>query len=392
MIKCPNGTYPNNENEKKCIDELNFEQTEQSEQTEQTEQYSQFITIISCSEKSPYLISKTNECSNNCTTIDWINRYCITGYSDENIKENNIMNIISAITNHSIESLLNNILKENGEEVIINENGIIYQITTSGYQNNEEYTTNISTIKLGNCENNLKKHYKINKNESLLIFKVDAFYEGLLSPIVIYEIYHPTTKERLDLNYCKNDIINISFPVKINESELFKYNQSNEFYNDICSTYTSESGTDITINDRQDEFINNNLSLCEDGCKFSYYDYRTKKANCECLTKLELPIFSEIMIDKEKLRKNFLDIKNLINLNVMKCYKKLFSKEGIIKNIGSYIILSIIFIYFINSNIFCIKEYNVLLKKFENIFSYHKNRKENTKRNKNHSDSLKKKI
>ena len=33
-----------------------------------------------------------------------------------------------------------------------------------------------------------------------------------------------------------------------------------DFYNDICYTYTNSKGTDVTLNDRKNEYINNNKS------------------------------------------------------------------------------------------------------------------------------------
>ena len=54
---------------------------------------------------------------------------------------------------------------------------------------------------------------------------------------------------------------------------LEKYNSSSDYYTDICSTTTSESGTDITLNDRKNDFIDNNLTLCEEDCDLEDYDY-----------------------------------------------------------------------------------------------------------------------
>ena len=63
--------------------------------------------------------------------------------------------------------------------------------------------------------------------------------------------------------------------------------------NDLCTPATTENGTDITIKDRQNEYINNNLSLCEINCNFSEYDNQKEKVTCECLIKFKLPIISE---------------------------------------------------------------------------------------------------
>ena len=43
-------------------------------------------------------------------------------------------------------------------------------------------------------------------------------------------------------------------------------------------------------------------------------------------------------IDKNKLLDNIKNIKNIANLNLLKCFDVLFSKIGISKNVGFYII------------------------------------------------------
>ena len=54
-----------------------------------------------------------------------------------------------------------------------------------------------------------KYHYNISENESLIIFKIDNLIDQIKIPIVEYEIYHPKTKELLDLNLCKKTFIDI---------------------------------------------------------------------------------------------------------------------------------------------------------------------------------------
>ena len=95
----------------------------------------------------------------------------------------------------------------------------------------------------------------------LLIFKIDYYEQGLLIPIVEYEIYNFKTIEKLDLNICSNNKIEILLPVNINEKEGYKYNPYSDYYNNICNTSTTDNGTDIILNDRKKDFINNNMSL-----------------------------------------------------------------------------------------------------------------------------------
>ena len=160
--------------------------------------------------------------------------------------------------------------------------------------------------------------------------------------------------------------INITIPVFIDENNIFKYNSSNEYYNDICYSYESNN-IDIILKDRRDEYINNNMSLCENNCKYTNYDYKAKKVLCECFVKMKIPLISELEINKDKLLNNFKDIKNILNLDVLKCYKEVFNKEGLINNIGNYIMSTIIIITLILSILFKIKGYINLKKRINEI-------------------------
>ena len=99
------------------------------------------------------------------------------------------------------------------------------------------------------------------------------------------------------------------------------------------------------------------MPLCENNCEYISYNFNEKKVLCECFAKTNLPLISEIDTSIDKLLNSFIDIKNTINANVMKCYEELFTKEGI-NNLGFYIIGSIIVISYILSILFEIKGYN----------------------------------
>ena len=75
--------------------------------------------------------------------------------------------------------------------------------------------------------------------------------KDLLISIVEYEVYNMRTKEKLDLNICKDIKIGIIYPVDLDKKKLFKYNSSSEYYNDICFGYTREYNKDIILKDRQ---------------------------------------------------------------------------------------------------------------------------------------------
>ena len=141
----------------------------------------------------------------------------------------------------------------------------------------------------------------------------------------------------------------------IDEDKVYKYEPNSDFYNDDCYAYTTENGTDIILNDRQSEYSDNNLSLCENNCTFNGYDSNTKKALCECETKVQINYISNITSDENILSNNFNSTNSdcsSTNIATMKCVSLLFSKNGLLKNIGSYILILTIGLFAVSIVIF----------------------------------------
>ena len=107
------------------------------------------------------------------------------------------------------------------------------------------------------------------------------------------------------------------------------------------------------------------MSLCEKNCQYKEYNLKTKKIICECNIDNKSFVSLEDIINKEKLLDNFIDIKSNSNLLVMKCYNILFSKERFFKNIGNYILISIILIHIISIIFFYIKGYLSIYNKIK---------------------------
>ena len=338
---CPNGANVSFENEHLCEKE--------------------------CPDNLPYEDVQTNECIEECKAIDIFNNICkIKNRNNSTIKSHIISCIREELVNGTMAPLLSKVLDDN-EDLFIQDNDIIYQITSTFNQANNKYM-NLSIIRLDECETLLKEHYNISKEEPLIIFKIEIYEYGLLIPIIEYEIYNSKGKiKSLDLSYCKNKKINITIPVSINENNLSFYNSSDEYYNDICYSFTTVNGTDIILSDRQKEFINNNLSLCESNCEYNGYNILSKTVECDCDVKNGISEDSEDDFNKNILLKNFIDFSNTFNVIIMKCYKLLFSKKGLKSNIGSYILLIIIFIVIIFCFIFVFKGYQLMLDELNKL-------------------------
>ena len=155
----------------------------------------------------------------------------------------------------------------------------------------------------------MKSHYNISQNKSLIIFKVDDMINERKIPIVEYEIYNPDSKKNLNLTVCQDLSIEISYPISIQEDELFKYDPNSAYYNYKCFSYTTVNKTDITLNDRKREYNDKNLSLCEINCSFKNYNKETKRAECECKPKTFFEELINIKINEKNYIINFLILK-----------------------------------------------------------------------------------
>lgn len=85
------------------------------------------------------------------------------------------------------------------------------------------------------------------------------------------------------------------------------------------------------------------MTLCEEGCKLSGYNKTTEKVKCSCEIKVSLPLIDDITFDKNKLRDSIIDIKNIMNIEIVKCYKSVFEKNSLKKNYGLFIFLLLLF-------------------------------------------------
>ena len=170
-------------------------------------------------------------------------------------------NLINDIKNGKFDSIpLNKNDTNKVNDYIIKEKDITYQLTTSENQKND-LNDNLSTIIIEEeCENLLKERYNLNENDSLLIFKYEYFVKGLKIPFIGYDIYHPYTKEILNLEYCDNTSINLNIPVSLDEKDLYKHNPNSDYYKDICISIDNEKGYDLKIYDRKNEY-NKNIYL-----------------------------------------------------------------------------------------------------------------------------------
>ena len=139
----------------------------------------------------------------------------------------------------------------------------------------------------------------------------------------------------------------------------------------------------MTLSDRRNEFINNNKSLCDENCILSGYE--NGRIICSCKVKYIFPKVSEIKVNKNELYK-FMNINQIMNFNVLKCTKLLFSLKGLKTNIGFYSFLPTIVAYFTSLFLLCSFELEKLKNEIDEVIKvkklYKKSKEEEEKKRK----------
>ena len=286
-----------------------------------------------CPEKLPYEVVETKECVETCSNEEFMNNKCKVNYFSENNMDlitNKLRNIVKEINNSTCD-------------VIIDGNNIIYEITTTKANNDHH---NISSINFGECETILKEHYTL---DYLLVFKMDVKLNDSYMTYVDYEVYSPVDKTKLNLSLCDKTQIEVFVPINldnytnnlynsINQYGFDIFDKNNSFYNDICTPFTSDDGTDMLLSDRQTNYYNESLTLCETSCIYQSYNITNGKAKCQCQVKSEITDIKTISYEKLDVN-TFFDIKSFSNIELIKCFKLTFSKYGLQDNYGSIILL-----------------------------------------------------
>ena len=314
-----------------------------------------------------------------------------------------------------IQSILRNDIMHgefnNTNNTIIQTKNIIYQVSTIKEQKNSEFSY-ISSIELDECEERIRTQRHIKENDDLIILKTDILDEKDPSKIIVqYEIYDPYNLEMIPLDICDDTTVNINIPVVLDDvtESLYKslnnsgynlFDLNDSFYNDVCTTYTTEDGTDLVLVDRMNIYHDNaqNVYLCQEGCEFIQYNETTKKSKCNCNVKNKLSTMDikDIKFDKKMFVDDFL-LKSLTNSNfrILQCYKLIFSLKGQMNNIGSYLLGAIIFLLFILMICYCIVGRRKLVQYVQLILRQKSNEKKIDKNNnqlKKNNQSEKRKI
>jgi len=297
------------------------------------------------------------------------------------------------LSNLIIDEIINGALNEELEKMIQKNNSYNLNLTEG---NDFHYISSlwqmmqkidISSVDFKGCENILKGKYLFNDLENIIMYKIEHNVTGFKIPILEYVLFLHKNNETIKLNLDLCDDISIIYyiPILINDSDINQHDPGSSFYNDECNKYTSETGTDVSLYDRKNNFNFNNMSLCEKGCEYLRYDINKSRVECECKIKTNLTFWNNDTDINDLLAKIEAQ-ESITNLGLITC-DVFSSKENIESNPGFYTFIFIIIIFIIIFIIFCVKGYNSLKEKIDDVI-YKRFDKEN-KNKKKESNKIK---
>ena len=245
-------------------------------------------------------------------------------------------------------------------KVIQGENAVFQFSTVDDQLNNA--SQDVSSVDLGDCEELLREQEDLEDGEQFIMIKMDIKNTDISATYVQYELYNPHTLEKVNMDVCDELNIKIYTPVSLTENKISQlsnledsgYNAfdiEDDFYNDICSTYTAENGADMALSSRKKYIYDENKDIyfCQTGCEIGKFDSKTSRAECNCAIQKEdtKTNINDLVFDKTKFVDSFYTTLFNSNFRVLKCANLLFSSEGMKSNYGVYMMSILIGLYLV---------------------------------------------
>ena len=319
--------------------------------------------INKCSNDDTHIYQYNGECVSTCPKDTSPNQYNICQINDtsicsisdfklsldETINQDNVKLVAKNYANEFYYTLnhISRYFSQNYSMVLYKNNSCI-----------DELHLNTTKIEYDECIKKLKIDNNIDEKEDIIIAVIDIIEGDNL--VTSFGFFNPKTGEKLDASKSCSDkdvimyenILNIldekSLLDLIQNQKINIFDLNDKFYTDICYHFDSPIGRDATLQDRIKTFYPN-VTLCDNGCKSKGVNITNMKVECVCAFQDLLSnnlfhndIVGDNVLIKETLQEIMEMISNL-NVEVLTCYKDVFNYKYFKKNIGGFIILSLIF-------------------------------------------------
>ena len=248
---------------------------------------------------------------------------------------------------------------EKHPEIKLDKNkGIIILVSDFNNLNKNNIPDNYFIIR-HNSENTSKKYIN-SKNFDFSFCKSD--------PILFENEINITN---LKYNYTDDRKIDINTILYGKKYGIDLFNPNHDFFNDICFKFTSEKGTDVTLDSRVEDYYQN-ITFCDDKQNSHYITYNysdiNKSITYRCsygFYKVEKGNSSYIdLIDSEL--KTFVSVSNF---KVITCFKKFLNLRDIIRNYGGMICILVLIIQIICFLLFSFRGIKSIKKQINDLFS-----------------------
>ena len=339
--------------------------------------------------KCKQIIEKKSECTiqklllSQCSLTDYsalnnANKEQIISFID---------NLLFDILNNKLEEVINKV--SNGEDVIKKLYNETYHFSTLS---NNKLFPNLIHIDAKDCENVLKLENNLIENEEFILLIIEYNIQEFKIPIVEYKVFSRFNRTEIDISPCSYMNFIYSIPIKnfeINTDKIYIHDPESDYNNNICYQYETDNKTDLILFERRKIFNDNNMAICENNCKFLKYE--NQRVICECPIKSD---FNKFLLSKESERDKYIFkfennelLKN--NFGILKCFRILFTLEGIKGNISSILYISLFGVNFILLIVFCVRDYKFFYGRIKWLsFKELKENKEKIKLNENKKTNI----
>ena len=296
-----------------------------------------------CTNGMPY--KKSDICGNVCNADDLIvDKTCIpVSTSKDHIEE--MISLIKSYIGNPTTPITSNIVIE-GE-------GINYQITRSNLIANQNNANNIINLNIEDkCLNKIKN---INTDFYVILINIiNSNYTTSKNGMIII-----SSNQELSSNICEGETISFGIPISVPQETLTTYksihdnynfdifNLNSSFYTDICETFTTKDKTDMSLSLRKEIYGSHGVDVCAQNCEYKKYDIGANKIYCECLINTGSENNKNNKNLGQKIYDGIADFLDLLNLDVMLCTKIVYSSgaKGLLKNYGFMVMTIVSFLY-----------------------------------------------
>jgi hypothetical protein len=254
------------------------------------------------------------------------------------------------------------------------------------------------------CIEEMEKHelIKLNRSKGIVILVSDSNNLNINNiPNNYFIIRHNSADSQIklinsksfDFSFCNKEPILLEDEIKLEE---LKYNSTNDndsinldkvlygrkygidlfdpysdFFNDICFKFTSEKGSDVTLESRVEDYYQN-ITLCDEKENSHYLGYNYSEDNDIITYRCAFGFYKSENEKSSNLDLIDSEIKTYVsvsNLKVITCYKKFLNLKDLIKNYGGSICILVIIIQFICFLLFCFLGIKYIKKQLEDLFT-----------------------